>query len=51
MMKKREVKTYIQNPYDLKKENPSKESGLSKSGKIFKNDLLKFDMTSQRGNK
>lgn len=50
-MKKRDVKTYIQNPYDLKKDNVQKKTTLTKDGRVWKNDLLKFDMTSQRGYK
>jgi hypothetical protein len=51
LMKKRDVKTYIQNPYDLKKDNMQKKTTLTKDGRVWKNDLLKFDMTSQRGYK
>ncbi len=50
-MKKHDVKTYIANPYDLKKEHDKKTTALTKDGRIFKNDYLKFDMTSQRGYK
>jgi len=51
MKKKHDVITYIANPYDTKRDNPKKGSALTKTGRIWKNDLLKFDMTSQRGYK
>ena len=50
-MKKHDVKTYIGNPYDMKRDNPKKGNVFTKSGRIVKNDYLKFDMTSQRGYK
>jgi hypothetical protein len=50
-MKKRDVKTYIANPYDIRKEHDKKTTSLTKDGRVWKNDLLKFDMTSQRGYK
>ncbi len=50
-MEKWPVKTYIQNPYDSKKDHSKKKTHLTKDGRIWANDYLKFDMTSQRGNK
>jgi len=50
-MKKHKVITYLANPYDSKRDNPKKGNAMTKPGKIFKNDYLKYDMTSQRGNK
>ena len=50
-MKKHDVITYIANPYNSKKDSPRNGAKLSKSGRIWKNDYLKFDMTSQRGYK
>lgn len=43
--------TYLANPYNSKKDYGKKGDALTKSGKIWKNDYLKFDMTSQRGYK
>ena len=43
--------TYLANPYNSKRDDPKKGSALTKTGRIWKNDLLKFDMTSQRGYK
>lgn len=51
MKKKHDVITYIANPYDIKKSDPKRGSILNKTGRIVKNDYLKFDMTSQRGYK
>lgn len=50
-MKKHDVITYIANPYQMPKEKQKKGSALTKTGRVWKNDLLKFDMTSQRGYK
>lgn len=43
--------TYLANPYQAKKGSTKKGAALTKSGRIWKNDYLKFDMTSQRGYK
>jgi hypothetical protein len=43
--------TYLANPYQIPKDKPKKGTSLTKTGKIWKNDYLKFDMTSQRGYK
>jgi len=50
-MNKWPVKTYLANPYDSKKDHKGKKTHLTPDGRIWKNDYLKFDMTSQRGNK
>jgi hypothetical protein len=50
-MKKRDVITYIANPYNDKRDLPHSGAKLTKDGRIWKNDYLKFDMTSQRGYK
>jgi hypothetical protein len=50
-MKKRQLITYLANPYDMRRDSPKKGTALTKDGRIWKNDLMKFDMTSQRGNK
>jgi len=50
-MNKWPVKTYLANPYDMKRDSPKKGTHLTKDGRVWKNDYLKFDMTSQRGNK
>jgi hypothetical protein len=47
----KKIITYIANPYDTKRDHPKKGSILNKTGRIVKNDYLKFDMTSQRGYK
>jgi hypothetical protein len=51
MKKQKNLITYIANPYQIPKDNPKKGTSLTKPGRIWKNDLLKFDMTSQRGYK
>lgn len=51
MTQKHKVITYLANPYDLKKKHDKKNTSLTKDGRVWKNDLLKFDMTSQRGYK
>lgn len=51
IMKKWPVKTFIANPYDDKRDSPKKGHFLTKTGRVWKNDYLKFDMTSQRGYK
>jgi|GEM_PF-3737367 hypothetical protein len=50
-MKKREVITYLANPYNKDRGQSMKGTIFNKTGRIVKNDYLKFDMTSQRGNK
>ena len=50
-MKRHKVITYLANPYDMKRDNPNKGNALDKTGRIVKNNYLKFDMTSQRGTK
>lgn len=50
-MDKWPVKTYLRNPYDYKGSQPRKKTYLTPDGRIWKNSYLKFDMTSQRGNK
>jgi len=47
----KKIITYIANPYNNKKDIASKGTILNKTGRIIKNDYLKFDMTSQRGYK
>jgi hypothetical protein len=48
MKHKREVITYIENPYNQSKKMPSKGNSLDKQGRIWKNDLFRNDTTSQR---
>ena len=43
--------TYLANRYQIKSEKPKHHTHLTKSGRIWANDYLKFDMTSQRGYK
>lgn len=50
-MKKRNVKTYIANPYNNDKKQPEKGPNLDRQGRVWKNDLLVNDITSQRGTK
>lgn len=50
-MKKRNVKTYIANPYEISKKEPNKGTNLDRQGRVWKNDLLVNDITSQRGTK
>jgi len=47
----KKLTTYLANPYNSKKEYGKKGKILNKTGRIIKNDYLKFDMTSQRGYK
>ncbi len=50
-MKKHDVKTYLANPYAMKRTSSKKGAALTKDGRVWKNDLMKSDMTSQRGTK
>lgn len=50
-MKKHDVVTYIANPYDMKSKPAKRRTIFNETGRIVKNDYLKFDMTSQRGYK
>lgn len=50
-MKKHKVITYLANPYDMKRDNPNKGTALTRDGRVWKNNLMKFDTTSQRGTK
>ena len=50
-MEKWPVKTYLRNPYNSKGPESKKRTHLTSDGRIWKNSYLKFDMTSQRGNK
>ena len=51
MKKKRNIITYVANPYNNDKKQTEKGPNLDRSGRVWKNDLLVNDITSQRGTK